>query len=58
MSSRTKALSTELFGLAGIEVNGPNPWDVQIHDESTYDRIIKDHSLGLGEAYMDCWWSS
>jgi cyclopropane-fatty-acyl-phospholipid synthase len=45
-----------LLELAGIEVNGSHPWDIQVHNERLYDRILRDSSLGLGEAYMDGWW--
>lgn len=38
---------------AGVEVNGKHPWDVQIKDERTYARVLRDGSLGLGKAYMD-----
>jgi cyclopropane-fatty-acyl-phospholipid synthase len=46
----------ELLESAGIEVNGRNPWDPQIRDVNLYDRILRDSSLGLGEAYVDGWW--
>ena len=29
---------------------------VTIHDDRTYDRILKERNLGLGESYMDGWW--
>ena len=45
-----------LFAEAGIQVNGPNPWDIQIHDNRLYKRIRTQKSVGLGEAYMDGWW--
>lgn len=41
---------------AGIEVNGGRPWDIRVHDERFYDRVIAQGSLGLGESYMDGWW--
>jgi cyclopropane-fatty-acyl-phospholipid synthase len=41
---------------AGIEINGNKPWDIQIHDERFFTRIISERSLGLGESYMDGWW--
>lgn len=43
---------------AGVEVNGRNPWDIQIKDERTYVRVLRGGSLGLGEAYMDGWWNA
>lgn len=48
----------EMLELAGIQVNGSNPWDIQVHDTRFYDRVLRDASLGLGEAYMDGWWDS
>lgn len=42
---------------ADVEVNGPDPWDIQVHDERLYRRVIAQGHLGLGEAYMDGWWS-
>jgi len=46
----------ELLGLAGIQVNGSNSWDIQVNDARFYERVLRDSSLGLGEAYMDGWW--
>ncbi len=43
---------------AGVEVNGKNPWDIRVKDERTYGRVLRDGSLGLGEAYMDGWWEA
>ena len=39
-----------------VVINGPKPWDPQIHDERVYCRVIQDKMLGLGEAYMEGWW--
>lgn len=47
---------TRLAKEANITINGSNPWDVQVHDEQLYKRILHQGSLGLGEAYMDKWW--
>jgi cyclopropane-fatty-acyl-phospholipid synthase len=43
---------------AGVSVNGPNPWDIRIHDERLWTRLFAQGSLGLGEAYMDGWWDA
>ncbi len=45
-----------LLDLAGVQANGPNPWDIQIHDKRAYERILRDGYLGLGEAYLEGWW--
>jgi len=47
---------TELLEYAGIGVNGPEPWDIQIHDERFFDRALGEGSIGVGESYMDGWW--
>lgn len=46
----------ELFDLAQVQVNGPDPWDIQVHNPDLYDRLARDGSLGLGESYMEGWW--
>ena len=49
-------LIRDLLEQAGITVNGPHPWDMQVHDERLYARLWREKSLGLGEAYIDGWW--
>lgn len=46
----------ELMALAGIEVNGSHPWDIQVHDPRFYQRLLAEGNLGAGESYMDGWW--
>src|SRR5687767_4099104 len=46
----------ELFGLAGIQIDGPQPWDIQVKNREFYPRLIQQASMGLGESYMDGWW--
>jgi cyclopropane-fatty-acyl-phospholipid synthase len=55
---RSQLIICELLSSAEIEINGKNPWDIQVRDERFYDRVLKDSSLGLGESYMDGWWDS
>jgi cyclopropane-fatty-acyl-phospholipid synthase len=45
-----------LFAGAGITVNGPEPWDITVHDDRFYRRILTEAHLGAGESYMDGWW--
>jgi len=47
-----------ILALADIEVNGERPWDIRVHDEGFYHRVLSHGSMGLGEAYMDGWWES
>ena len=53
-----KKLLEELFSLANIQINGNNPWDIQVKDERFYKRAITEAELGFGEAYMDGWWDA
>jgi len=53
---KSKDIATELFAMAGIEVGGKNPWDISVHNEDFYSRVMTWGSLGLGESYMDGWW--
>ncbi|MEM1060517.1 MAG: cyclopropane fatty acyl phospholipid synthase [Verrucomicrobiota bacterium] len=41
---------------AGVTVNGGRPWDLQVHDERFFRRVLTSGTLGLGESYMDGWW--
>ncbi|HEY8595809.1 MAG TPA: cyclopropane fatty acyl phospholipid synthase [Devosiaceae bacterium] len=54
MSQKSRIVG--LLADAGIEVNGTNPWDLQIRNEGLWNRVFAKGSLGLGEAYMDGWW--
>lgn len=45
-----------LSQMAGININGQQPWDIQVHNEEFYNRVVKEGALGLGESYMDAWW--
>lgn len=56
MSSKKKA--QELLALAGIEIDGKNPWDIHVHNERFYRRVFGGGSLALGENYMDGWWDA
>lgn len=46
----------ELLTPAEITINGDKPYDIRVHDERLYARVLGEGSLGLGEAYMDGWW--
>jgi len=43
---------------AGVAFNGDRPWDIQVHEPAVYGRILRQGSLGFGEAYMDGLWDS
>ncbi|MDZ4225748.1 MAG: cyclopropane fatty acyl phospholipid synthase [Candidatus Andersenbacteria bacterium] len=39
-----------------VKIDGDRPWDIRVHDDDFYGRVIREGSLGLGESYMDGWW--
>ena len=47
-----------LFADADVCIGGGRPWDIQIHDESLYLRLLTQGSLALGESYMDGDWDA
>ena len=55
-SNRYESLAKEILSLAGIEVNGPNSWDIRINNNNFYKRAVTEAELGIGESYMDGWW--
>jgi cyclopropane-fatty-acyl-phospholipid synthase len=46
----------ETLARAGVEINGGQPWDIQVHRPEWYSKIVTGGSLALGETYMDGWW--
>jgi cyclopropane-fatty-acyl-phospholipid synthase len=55
-NNREKEVITDLLQLAGITVNGSNPWDITVNDDRVFSALLYDGSLGLGESYMAGWW--
>jgi cyclopropane-fatty-acyl-phospholipid synthase len=42
---------------AGIQIDGNEPHDIQVKNPKVFERIFKEQSIGLGESYMDGWWT-
>lgn len=55
-SSRTRQMAERILNSAGITIDGSHPWDIQVHDERLFARVLREGSLGLGESYMEGWW--
>jgi cyclopropane-fatty-acyl-phospholipid synthase len=55
-TDKLKNTLEKILSLAGIRINGNNPWDITVHNEKFYRRVLSQGSLGLGESYMDGWW--
>lgn len=46
----------ELTSQCGVQFNGDAPWDIQVHSDEVYQRILSKGSLGFGESYVDGLW--
>jgi len=55
---RAQDLFVELLAKADVQVGGSRPWDLQVHDERVWARLLRDGTLGAGEAYVDGWWDA
>jgi cyclopropane-fatty-acyl-phospholipid synthase len=55
-NNSAKNLFIRLLNMANITPNGQESWDIAIHNEAFYSRVLQERSLGLGESYMDQWW--
>jgi cyclopropane-fatty-acyl-phospholipid synthase len=53
---KAENIISELLTGAGVNINGKMPWDIQIHDDRLYRRLLNEADLGLGESYMEGWW--
>lgn len=51
-----KKILEHLLKNTGVKINGKNSYDIQVHDNRFYKRVLAEGSLGLGESYMDGWW--
>ncbi|MDR9500497.1 MAG: cyclopropane fatty acyl phospholipid synthase [Desulfurivibrionaceae bacterium] len=49
---------SEVLALADISINGPRPWDIQVHSPEFYNHLLSNGSLALGESYMAGWWDA
>jgi cyclopropane-fatty-acyl-phospholipid synthase len=46
----------DLFASADIRIGGNRPWDIRVHDERFFRRVLTGGTLAFGESYMDGWW--
>src|SRR5688500_3327958 len=45
-----------VLAAADIRLDGARPWDLRVHDERLFRRVVVDGVTGLGDAYIDGWW--
>ncbi|MFC1481308.1 cyclopropane fatty acyl phospholipid synthase [Candidatus Neomarinimicrobiota bacterium] len=53
---KSESIVRDLFAKAQIEVNGTQPYDLQVNDKRFYRRFLADGALGFGESYVEGWW--
>jgi cyclopropane-fatty-acyl-phospholipid synthase len=53
-----KQIIKELLDTAGITINGPHDYDIQVHNPALYNRVLTQGVLGLGESYIEGWWDA
>jgi cyclopropane-fatty-acyl-phospholipid synthase len=53
----TQAVET-LLKEADITINGTRPWDIRVHDDAFYNRVVRGGSLAFGETYMAGYWDT
>ncbi len=58
MTQQTHKKLADLLALADIQINGTRPWDIQVHDDAVYGRVLSKGSLGFGESYMEGQWDT
>src|SRR5580700_3581099 len=46
----------EILSIADIKIAGDRPWEITVHNQGYYGRVLRHGSLGFGESYMDGWW--
>jgi len=51
-----KSSLVEILASADIRIGGGRPWDIRVHHERFYERVLAEGTLGFGESYMDEWW--
>jgi len=40
MKNKYKSIAEEILALAGVKINGNNPWDIRINNDEFYRRAI------------------
>ena len=54
----SKETLAQLLAFGDVKINGKRPFDIQVHNEKFYGRVMANPEMGLGESYMDGWWDA
>jgi cyclopropane-fatty-acyl-phospholipid synthase len=55
-SSSSRSVVERILEPAGVHIGSEHPFDLDVHDERFYERLLKGGSLAFGESYVDGWW--
>jgi cyclopropane-fatty-acyl-phospholipid synthase len=56
LKSRYKETVKRISAMADVRINGRRPWDIKVHDDRFYQRVLGEGSIGFGESYMEGMW--
>lgn len=52
----SKQIIETLLTPLGITLNGNQPFDIQVHNNALYPRVLRQAAMGLGQSYVEGWW--
>jgi cyclopropane-fatty-acyl-phospholipid synthase len=55
--AQSKKIIEDILDPLDIHIDGDRPWDVQVDNPDFFSRVLAQGSLGLGESYMEGWWT-
>ena len=58
LQQRLRQRVQRLLDPVDVRIDGDRPWDLRVQDRHFFGRVLRQGSLGLGEAYMDGWWDA
>lgn len=51
-----KKMVISMLEEADVRIGGDRPWDIRVHNEDLYKRLLREGTMGVGEAYLEGWW--
>lgn len=58
MKKTAKQIVQDILAIADVKINGNRPWDIQVHNDKLYEKILAGGSIALGESYMNKLWDA
>src|SRR5262245_47993702 len=54
---RPRSIVEGMFARADVRINGSRRWDIRVHRDRFFRRVLSGTDLAFGESYMDGDWS-